>query len=204
MVPGLRALDVPHLCLSCRDKLAGTPAQAVPAAAGLPVLAARATGPDLVQVVAAWKYHGVRGLAWPLTELLQPAARQLEELCAGTPVLVPVPLHRRRRRERGFNQAALLAHLTAGRLGWTCAELLQRVRATDQQARLTGDEARRRNLEGCCRAVRPAVDAVPGPLVLIDDIVTSGATLGEAARALAAVGRPPVAALALGLRGGPG
>ena len=119
-------------------------------------------------------------------------------------MLVPVPLHRRRRRERGFNQAALLAHLTAGRRGWSCADLLQRVRATDQQARLAGDDARRRNLDGCCRALRSTAEDVSGPLVLVDDIVTSGATLGEAARALAAVGRPPVAALALGLRIGPG
>jgi len=203
-VPGLRALDAPHLCLSCRHKLADLPVLALPEAAGLPVSAARTTGPDLVQVVATWKYHGVRGLAWPLAELLLPAARQVQGLVDGVPVLVPVPLHSRRRRERGFNQAELLARLTAARLGWTCADLLQRVRATAQQARLTGGEARRRNLAGCCRANPQAAGAVPGPVVLVDDIVTSGATLGEAARALAAIGRRPTAAVALGLRGGSG
>ena len=202
--PGLRALDAPHLCLPCRDKLVGEPVELVPAAASLPVIAARATVADLVTVVAAWKYHGIRGLAWPLAELLEPAARRLGERTGQAPLLVPVPLHGRRRRERGFNQAELLARLLAVRLGWTCSDLLRRVRATEQQARLAGDDARRRNLDGCCRVSGDAGDAPSGPLVLVDDIVTSGATLGEAARARAAAGRPPVAALALGVRGGPG
>ncbi len=203
-VAGLRRLDAPHLCRPCRDLLAGTGPPPELDLDGLPVVAARATGADLVAVVAAWKYHGVRGLAWPLAELLVPAARTLERRLGGAALLVPVPLHRRRRRRRGFDQAAQLTALLGASLGWPHAALLRRVRSTPQQARLAGDERRRRNLARSCRA-GGRIDAAPTlPVVLVDDIVTSGATLAEAARALAAAGRPAAAGLALGVRAGSG
>lgn len=202
-VPGLRPWDAPHLCRPCLADLdQGTAVR--PAAAGCPaVWAARATGADLVGAVGTWKYYGVRGLAWPLASLLAAAARDLAGGLGAAPVLVPVPLHRRRRRQRGFNQAELLARLAAGELGWAWASPLRRVRATAQQARIAADGGRRRNLAGSCRT-EPGTALPEGPLVLVDDIVTSGATLAEAARALAAAGRPPAAALALGLRVGSG
>ncbi|HPF71402.1 MAG TPA: ComF family protein [Candidatus Krumholzibacteria bacterium] len=200
-VPGLRRADEPHLCLACLRGLAGDPRTGT-TAGGLPVFAAAATGPLLVDLVGAWKYHGVRGLAWPLAGLLGPAAAALAAGLAAAPVLVPVPLHRRRARGRGFNQAEVLARLAAAERGWPVAPCLVRRRATGQQARLHDDDARRRNLGGAV-AVRGGPPA-GGPLVLVDDIVTSGATLDEAARALAAAGARPAAALCLGLRAGSG
>ncbi|MFN2371764.1 MAG: ComF family protein [Candidatus Krumholzibacteriia bacterium] len=202
--PGLRAVDAPHLCRACGDALVAAPLAGAAVAGCPPVWAARPTGADLVEVVGAWKYHRIRGLAWPLAGLLAPAAADLAGRLDRPAVLVPVPLHRRRRRQRGFDQAALLAHLVAGGLGWSVAPLLERRRGTAQQARLDDDRARRCNLAGSCRVRRGMVPPDGAPLVLVDDIVTSGATLAEAARALAAAGRPPVAALALGLRVGPG
>jgi len=202
-VPGLRPWDAPHLCRPCRDAL-DQGAAVRPASGGCPpVLAARATGADLVALVAAWKYHGVRGLAWPLAGLLTPTARTLARDLGAPPVLVPVPLHRRRRRQRGFNQAELLARLLARDLAAPWAGPLRRVRATAQQARIAADAVRRRNLAGSCR-IDPRAPLPAGPVVLVDDIVTSGATLAEAARALAAAGRAPAAALCLGVRVGPG
>jgi predicted amidophosphoribosyltransferase len=203
-VAGLRRLDRSHLCLSCHGALAAAPPCGAVLPGGLPVFAAAATTGPLVAAVGAWKYQGLRGLGWPLAAALGPAAGALAAAVDGTPVLVPIPLHRRRRRERGFNQAAVLARLVALARGWEVADLLVRRRATGQQARLDDDALRARNLAGAFAAGGEEVRGAAGPLVLVDDIVTSGATAAAAAHALALGGRRPAAVLALGLRAGPG
>lgn len=204
VVAGLRRWDRGHLCRSCGRGLAPGPPRGALLPGGLPVIAAAATGGDLVAVVGAWKYQGLRGLAWPLAAILDQAARNLAADLGQAPVLVPVPLHRRRRRERGFNQAAVLAGLVAANFGWPVADVLVRTRSTGQQARLDDDAMRARNLAGAFVAGRRTAGVPAGPAVLVDDIVTSGATVAAAARALAAAGRAPAAVLALGLRTGPG
>jgi ComF family protein len=96
--------------------------------------------------------------------------------------VIPVPLHPRRLRERGFNQAALLARGIARSWGvHVAARALQRVRDTPSQTGL-GRRARRRNLAGAfqCRLASPLPDRV----WLVDDVVTTGSTLEEAARVL--------------------
>jgi len=99
-------------------------------------------------------------------------------------VLVPVPLGARRLRQRGYNQAERLARSIAARGGHTVrTDLLRRRRETTTQTRLT-PEARRANVTGAFEAVGP----VSGRLVLVDDVLTTGATLAEAASALVAAG----------------
>jgi predicted amidophosphoribosyltransferase len=99
-------------------------------------------------------------------------------------LVVPVPNHPRRLRERGFNPASELAAAIAGRaklrLG---AHRLERVRDTPSQTG-QGRAARRRNVRGAFRARGP----VPARIWLVDDVVTTGSTLGEAARALRRAG----------------
>jgi len=99
-------------------------------------------------------------------------------------LVVDVPLHRTRRRERGYNQAALLADSLAGVIAAPrLVAALERVRPTRAQARL-GPEARRRNLAGAFRVADP--HALAGRSVLIvDDVLTTGATLESALGALA-------------------
>lgn len=116
-------------------------------------------------------------------------ARLMAERFAGLPIpdaLVPVPLHPRRLRERGYNQAREIGAPLARQLGVPLREdLLRRVRHTRPQSRLEAD-ARQTNLEDAF-AVREG-RAIPAHVVLVDDVMTTGATLHAAAWALREAG----------------
>jgi ComF family protein len=111
-------------------------------------------------------------------------------------MVLPVPLHRRRERQRGFNQAALLAERVAAvagaRLGGrNCV----RVRDTAPQTGLRGAE-RRKNVRGAFAVPRP--EKVRGlRLLLVDDVLTTGATADSCARALLAAGAKGIWVLTL-------
>ena len=102
-------------------------------------------------------------------------------------LVVEVPLHPTRRRERGYNQAGLLSEALAGAIGAPrLPEAMTRVRATRAQARL-GPAARRLNMAGAFRIDHP--NALAGRSVLIvDDVLTTGATLESALESLARAG----------------
>jgi ComF family protein len=110
------------------------------------------------------------------------------------PLVVPVPLHWQRQHQRGFNQAAEIARVLARATGWPLrGDALRRPRPTREQSAL-GAQARRRNLR---RAFR-AAGAVEGRAVLlIDDVITTGATVEGAAAALAAAGAASIEAWAV-------
>jgi ComF family protein len=125
-------------------------------------------------------------------------ARAGAELLEADALLVPVPLHRWRLFHRRFNQAALLArviHQTTGTP--VCPDLMVRRRATPRQGHL-GSLGRSRNVEGAF-AVRPGREAlIPGRrLVLVDDVLTTGATARECARVLRRAGAASVDVLTL-------
>ncbi|MHC4954276.1 MAG: ComF family protein [Planctomycetota bacterium] len=140
------------------------------------------------------KYGSVLAAARPLGHLAAAAARQLR-LPEGTPggiVVVPVPLHPRRRRMRGFNQATEIARVAARELGLPVrARWLRRVR-DDIPSVMRTTAGRRRSVRGAYRA-SPAVRA--RAILLVDDVMTSGATLGACARALARRGAGDVRAV---------
>jgi len=107
--------------------------------------------------------------------------------------VVPVPLHRRRLRARGFNPACGVARVLARERGLRLAPLaLERVRDTPSQT-LLDRRGRVGNVRGAFRATRP----VPGHVWLVDDVVTTGATLEAAARALRRAGARRIVALCL-------
>jgi len=103
----------------------------------------------------------------------------------GPPLVLPVPLHWRRQRQRGFNQAVEIARVIARARGWPLApRLLRRIRPTREQSGLSA-AVRRRNLRNAF--------AVDGPVagrtvLLVDDVITTGATAAAAAAVLAAGG----------------
>jgi ComF family protein len=139
------------------------------------------------------KYRGRQRLAARLAEALlaEPAVRRL---LAGEPVLVPVPLHPRKRRERGFNQAELLARELARRgAGPLVAGALVRRVDTPPQAGMSA-AARRRNVARAF-AVRQRARLAGRDVVLVDDVLTTGATAVACARALVAAGASGVRVL---------
>ena len=112
-----------------------------------------------------------------------------------------VPLSRRRLRRRGYDQAELLAKLIAKHLGQSPVRLLKKLRDTPPQSKTGSVEKRRANIAGAYACLRP--ELVQGKQVLlVDDIVTTGATLSEAARVLKKAGAKEVicATLARSLR----
>ncbi len=104
-------------------------------------------------------------------------------------IVTYVPLHRKRRRERGYDQAAELARAFARSAARTSCTLLKKTRATTTQATLAGD-ARRSNLRNAFRTCATQTPfAIEGKtVILMDDVVTTGTTLQEASLALRSAG----------------
>ncbi|HWH23346.1 MAG TPA: double zinc ribbon domain-containing protein [Candidatus Limnocylindria bacterium] len=141
----------------------------------------------------ALKYDGETRLVEPLAELM---AQRWRSAAVGGEVLVPVPVHAARRRQRGFDQAELLARAISRRTGLALAPALERAAATAAQHNL-GRRARAGNV-GSAFAVTPGHERSVRDrwVVLVDDIVTTGATAAACALALRAAGAAAVSALA--------
>jgi ComF family protein len=149
--------------------------------------------PPLDRLIHAFKYEGASALASWVASLL-PLPPGLEEGIGREYALVPVPLHPARRAWRGFDQALLLARAASERWGVPVVEALARTRDLEPQARLD-PERRRANMRGAFRVVKPA--GVAGrPILLVDDVATTGSTLLEAALALEGAGASWVLSLA--------
>jgi len=146
----------------------------------------------LREAIHRLKYRGCVALAEPLGSLM---AAYLDEHPMPADVVVPVPLHITRLRERGYNQAALLAHEMARGNGLVVNEhTLVRERATAAQVTLSAEE-RRLNVKEAFRCVDAGV--VGRKVLLIDDVCTTGATLEACALALYEGGASSVQALTL-------
>ena len=135
-------------------------------------------------MIQLYKYDRIHTLAAPLGQML----------VAGMPGherfdwIVPVPLHWRRRWQRGFNQAELLARVVSRHSGVPLIKTLKRKNATLAQAGLS-DAQRRTNTEHAFTIVDKHRDALKGKhVLLIDDVLTTGATLSAASRVLRRAG----------------
>ncbi len=146
----------------------------------------------LRQAIHHFKYRRRTELAAPLSEMMVAYWPQLRW---SIDLLIPVPLHERRQRQRGYNQATLLAH----RLGWAIGcpvteDALIRQRETAPQVSLAASE-RRRNVAGAFTWQAPPLQGES--ILLVDDVCTTGATLEACARALRQAGAGSIWALTL-------
>jgi ComF family protein len=161
--------------------------------------------PPADDLVHALKYEGWTQLADLMGGAVQGLVeRPRAELPAGDPelraprprVVVPVPTTARRLKQRGYNQAELLARRVAQAQGLPLAHAIVRVGEGSSQTRLAPTE-RRENVRGAFAGVPSAAPRVAGADVfLVDDVLTTGATASEAAVALAALGASEVTLLA--------
>lgn len=150
---------------------------------------------SLRQAIHLFKYRGKLALHRPLVQLALAHFHEHypERVYEG---VIPVPLHLSRLKQREFNQAAIVAKGLARHLDIRALErVLVRLRPTRPQVELSGDE-RRRNVTGAFAVVDP--DRIDGKAVLlVDDVLTTGATVGEAAKVLKAAGARQVDVFAL-------
>jgi len=149
----------------------------------------------IMESVKLLKFNARPRLAGPLAEeIVRFAEREMD--VAAYDAVVPVPLHRVRRRARGFNQSELIAARVLPafpRARLDCS--LQRIRPTRTQSRLTSDKDRRENVRGAFAVDRDRSFAGE-TVLLLDDVVTTGGTAAECARALQRAGAKRVDVIA--------
>lgn len=132
------------------------------------------------ELVHALKYRGYMPV---VPKLAAPLMLESLEGAGSFDAVIPVPLHRWRLARRGFNQAAVLAREVAGALDVRYSETLWATRRTRDQVELSAAE-RRENVSGAFRAE----ERVGGKVLLVDDVLTTGATLSACAEALREAG----------------
>ena len=150
------------------------------------------------QAILALKYGGIKAAAPQLGDML---AEYLESNPLPGDLMAPVPMHTSRRRERGYNQAELLARRVAGRCDVPYyGDLLARTRQVDPQAGMTSAVSRATNVADSVVVVRPS--QVHGRrIILVDDVATTGSTLNACAAALKDAGAASVWCLTLAVVG---
>jgi ComF family protein len=170
--PPMPALDASLSCKRCRDKKSQLD--------GLCAYGFHA-GP-LREAIHQLKYEGLRVLAVPLGKMMGQGWAALRPRDHDIDVVVPVPLHPTRQRQRGYNQAALLARQLGAEIGRPVVEnILVRVKATTPQVDLNAEE-RQANVRNAFKTLDSSLTAKR--VLLVDDVCTTGSTLEAACSAL--------------------
>lgn len=150
----------------------------------------------LREIILLLKFKECSCLARPLVDLAFNYFRDDLVLWEGVDILIPVPLHSRREKERGYNQARLLAKALAKKvnLPWE-GKVLKRIINSPPQSSVEGKD-RRKNVRNVFQ-VEKNREVVGRVICLVDDVYTTGATLNECARILLAAGAREVRAVTL-------
>lgn len=147
--------------------------------------------PVLRGLIKEYKYHGAIEIEKVLSGLSSSAVMAGRTLLPQKAIVVPMPLHASRERMRGFNQALSLSKTIAQALNFSVTEPVSRTRRTAEQASLSSVE----RSVNCNKAFESI--AITGEVILVDDVITSGATMNAAATALKKAGATRVIGFAL-------
>ena len=140
---------------------------------------------DVREAMLRYKFYGLTSYSSSFGVLIASCAD--EYIDRQVDIISWVPLSRRRLRHRGYDQAQLIAEQVAVRLGLPCRPLLRKVRHTKKQSKTGSADKRKANVSGAY-AVIDGQDVSGKTILLIDDIVTTGATFSECARTLGMAG----------------
>ena len=194
------------LCPGCWSRLEpargeGRLARPSAGARDVPLVSPFHTNDELLALVRFLKFSGGRSavpaLGWWMAAALRDHLAGRPARNAYAPLLVPVPLHPKREKPRGYNQAALLAHEVAGRLGLDVdSRILLRIKNTKAQSTLD-PEGRSKNVSGAFGLDR-GESATGRNIILIDDLVTMGETARACIAALEGASPRSIAVLAAG------
>lgn len=142
---------------------------------------------DVQYLIHSLKYHDNKELAYLLGRLAATELSQSDRRIAPADLLLPVPLHPRKQRQRGYNQSEWIAYGLQS--VWHLPveiHALRRIRPTDTQTHRTSTDQRRENVQGAFAVASP--EALRNKhVLLIDDVITSGSTLEACAQALRSV-----------------
>lgn len=187
----------PHFCLGCEEE--GTilcyKCQATLSVLGVFVPLEKPSALDghiaiglfeennlLGKLIYAYKYNFVTDVLKIFDLMIQKFLLENKKYFEGVDYIVPVPLHKRRFAERGFNQAEEIARMLSRELNIEMKNVLLREKATKQQAKLHKQE-RIENIKDAF-VLKSEVDVKNKNIIVVDDVFTTGSTLGECARVL--------------------
>jgi len=150
------------------------------------------------KAIRMFKYHGIKILAKPLAELiLKRTKNDLSKLIKNPDIaaLIPIPLSKKRLRQRGYNQSELLGQFLSDKLSIKMeTNVLYKIKETISQVEIKDREKRLKNLQGAFKVKNP--ELIKNKIViLVDDISTTGATLNEAKQVLMQAGAKKVIGL---------
>lgn len=180
-------------CASCQDELPWTePHDAKTVGSCDTCLSPLWYRDNVREAMRRYKFQGGRVHAKLFGQLM---AQCLQDRWDGSIDLITwAPLHPKRKRKRGYDQAELLAQRVGELTDTPVENTLEKIRATSVQSQTGEDEARKANVQGAYRAL-PDLDLAGKRVVLVDDVATSGATLAECASALRQAGAGPIVGL---------
>ncbi|MFB6181636.1 MAG: ComF family protein [Candidatus Magasanikbacteria bacterium] len=131
------------------------------------------------KIIRKFKYEYVTGVLDPIKPEIRDFLQKRKDIFPEESKVVPIPLHKKKRADRGFNQAKLIGEIVSNELDLQQINALKRVENTKKQADLKKEE-RLENVKG----VFDVEKDIKGPVILVDDVFTTGATLQECASVL--------------------
>lgn len=144
--------------------------------------------PPVAQLISRFKYNRQYSIGRVLSTMAASKYVSAYSGCNLPDIIVPIPLHWQRHITRGFNQSEHLARYYAGHLGIPMQRVLKRCKSTTAQQTLNAEQ-RRRNLKGAFKVIG---DVCGKRVVVVDDVMTTGTTVGEASRCLLKAGASEV------------